>query len=720
MEKTLFIITVAVVTAMNYEELMRPASDKVTEYTVSVEAETVEKAELMAGKIIADDSTKFDKETQYIKIVDAKLASGARPIYKDDNIDYRQLQRALRRYHMWPYATRTVELAIDNCVYKGMTPDAAAKWIYEHPEGIATSPNRDAQGDELTALQMMYAELKRKEGVRFEKMQNPEQKSAPESAEKKEPLYPNAGLERYIQQNPEVTKKLADLSKPEQVVTVGNESAKEENDMDDKKLREWIEECLDCDDKTFEIIYRGVHLKLEVYSYYDERYDGGGNEISVYVKSWRLTNEKEEILGAESYDDGFNDETAEDVLDAFHEAATTEDKNESAKEEENNMENIINETVNAYTEAAEAAATNPVPDFMTAVNNLNEEEEETMEEIGARELMRLDDFAHVLHSSLIENKEPQEKHDYERILYALKDNGFHVAMTDVDTSIKGDHIALLYEDDIAPMVTFDIANLPAIKFGRELYKFLALNVKTEESKKVQQTLIAMFSGKQKTTAQPKAETVENKTAQSAPKKEEKAMTKNEWEDLANLENTCSAKEKHADNIVAEFSMRQNGVETPASVSLSVWGKKAEDPAYIFKGGIFDKGKYVGYWKWDIREKGGFKCPCFVTTNNVFYSYHEDKDGNPTSNTSRMLLAIAEALGKTRGIKSGATYKQKRLGGNTGVMDCTAPAEYDGAPTRVENIRPIRSAAGQAEQELPVTPEKESPLPTQSDFWGEAI
>ena len=195
---------------------------------------------------------------------------------------------------------------------------------------------------------------------------------------------------------------------------------------------------------------------------------------------------------------------------------------------------------------------------------------------------------------------------------------------------------------------------------------------------------------------------------------------NEWEDLANLENTCSAKEKHADNIVAEFSMRQNGVETPTSVSLSVWGKKAEDPAYIFKGGIFDKGKYVGYWKWDIREKGGFKCPCFVTTNNVFYSYHEDKDGNPTSNTSRMLLAIAEALGKARGIKSGATYKQKRLGGNTGVMDFTAPAEYDGAPTRVENIRPIRSAAGQAEQELPVTPEKESPLPTQSDFWGEAI
>jgi hypothetical protein len=54
------------------------------------------------------------------------------------------------------------------------------------------------------------------------------------------------------------------------------------------------------------------------------------------------------------------------------------------------------------------------------------------------------------------------------------------------------------------------------------------------------------------------------------------------------------------------------------------------------------------------------------------------------------------------------------------MDFTAPAEYDGAPTRVGNIRPIRPAAGQAEQELPVTPEKESPLPSQSDFWGEAI
>ena len=596
---------------------------------------------------------------------------------------------------------------------------------------------------------------------------------------------------------------------------VENVNIKEENNMDDKKLREWIEECLDYDDKTFEIIYRGVHLKLEVYSYYDERYDGEENEISVYVKSWRLTDEKEEILGAESYDDSFDDETVEDILDAFHEVATTEDKNESAnvqKKEDVTMEEkkylideddlknmlaycsmeevrVLTEIVDhfdnyKFVKAYEETYSHDAPEDMgeewdsdketrTIIGfTINEKQgwltacdsecgyfngvqldfdgqeidlpfagywfgqeihknpavlkqylEEVLQiiekEIGTRELMRRDDFAHVLCSSLIKNKEPQEKHDYERILYALKDNGFHVAMTDVDTSIKGDHIALLYEDDIAPMVTFDIANLPAIKFGRELYKFLALNVKTEESKKVQQTLITMFSGKQKTTDQPKTENVENKTAQSAPKKEEKNMT-NEWEDLANLENTCSAKEKHADNIVAKFSMRQNGVETPTSVSLSVWGKKAEDPAYIFKGGIFDKGKYVGYWKWDIREKGGFKCPCFVTTNNVFYSYHEDKDGNPTSNTSRMLLAIAEALGKARGIKSGATYKQKRLGGNTGVMDFTAPAEYDGAPTRVENIRPIRPAAGQAEQELPVTPEKESPLPTQSDFWGEAI
>ena len=506
MEKTLFIITVAVVTAMNYEELMRPASDKVTEYTVSVEAETVEKAELMAGKIIADDSTKFDKETQYIKIVDAKLASGARPIYKDDNIDYRQLQRALRRYHMWPYATRTVELAIDNCVYKGMTPDAAAKWIYEHPEGIATSPNRDAQGDELTALQMMYAELKRKEGVRFEKMQNPEQKSASESAEKKEPLYPNAGLERYIQQNPEVTKKLADLSKPEQVVTVGNESAKEENDMDDKKLREWIEECLDCDDKTFEIIYRGVHLKLEVYSYYDERYDGGGNEISVYVKSWRLTNEKEEILGAESYDDDFNDETVEDVLDAFHEAVTTEDKNESAKEEEKIMENTINETVNAYMEEAKAAATNPVPDFMTAVNNLNEEEAETMNNTEERALLEEQAFQGEVEAL---NKNSQELHKIKSVLAAIGGQMIH--------SCK--RVIVIYNGKCIN------CSDQYLECAREIWVNAGKLFNKDKATCVRNELKNLFTAnpvKQETTDQSKTDTVENKAPESADanKKEE--------------------------------------------------------------------------------------------------------------------------------------------------------------------------------------------------------
>ena len=71
-------------------------------------------------------------------------------------------------------------------------------------------------------------------------------------------------------------------------------------------------------------------------------------------------------------------------LGIYNVPANIGSNNQSATaEEEKNMENtnVIDVTVNDYMEAAEAAATNQVPDFVDVVNNFNEKEEESIMEV---------------------------------------------------------------------------------------------------------------------------------------------------------------------------------------------------------------------------------------------------------------------------------------------------------------------------------------------------
>lgn len=214
MTNKMYEVIVAVVTG----SLARPLFEDIKEYTVTVKAASPGEAEKKAMDMIAADRDKFDPTQHRIRIAEIKAVDGSDVVYKDDDQTYRKLARALRIYRMWPYLERCKEFAQDYCVYAGVSVEEAAKMVAADPD-VASSPAREARGNQLTIAQQMLAEVKRQNAIRYERAQQPKaesEKSAP--TENKDPLYPDAGAERYHRMDPEVAREMAKQGRPEQVV----------------------------------------------------------------------------------------------------------------------------------------------------------------------------------------------------------------------------------------------------------------------------------------------------------------------------------------------------------------------------------------------------------------------------------------------------------------------------------------------------------------------
>ena len=242
--------TYEIIVAVVNGSLARPLFEDIKEYTVIIEASSPEEAEKKALDKIAADAAKFDPTQHRIRIAEIKAVDGSKIVYKDDDQIYRRLARALRAYRMWPYLERCKEFAQDYCVYAGVSVEEAAKMVAADPD-VASSPAREARGNQLTIAQQMLAEVKRQNAIRYERAQQPKaesEKSAP--AENKDPLYPDAGAERYHRMDPEVAKEMAKQGRPEQVIQLDDDferqdfydfsSHKEENEM----MYERIEDVL--------------------------------------------------------------------------------------------------------------------------------------------------------------------------------------------------------------------------------------------------------------------------------------------------------------------------------------------------------------------------------------------------------------------------------------------------------------------------------------------
>lgn len=244
MTNKMYEIIVAVITG----SLARPLFEDIKEYTVSVEAASPEEAEKKAMNTIAADSAKFDPTQHRIRIAEIKAVDGSAVVYKDDDQTYRKLARALRAYRMWPYLERCKEFAVDYCVYAGVSVEEAAKMVAADPD-VASSPAREARGNQLTIAQQMLAEVKRQNAIRIERAQQPKtetEKSAP--AENKDPLYPEAGAERYHRMDPEVAKELAKQGRPEQVIQIDDNFERQDfynfHKEEDEMMYEKIEDIL--------------------------------------------------------------------------------------------------------------------------------------------------------------------------------------------------------------------------------------------------------------------------------------------------------------------------------------------------------------------------------------------------------------------------------------------------------------------------------------------
>lgn len=215
--------TYEIIVAVIAGQIARPLFENIKEYTVVVEASSPEEAEKKAMDTVAADTAKFDPTQHRIRIAEIKATDGSKVIYKDDDQTYRRLARALRAYRMWPYLERCKEFAQDYCVYAGVSVEEAAKMVAADPD-VASSPAREARGNQLTIAQQMLAEVKRQNAIRYEQAQQPKaesEKSAP--AENKDPLYPDAGAERYHRMDPEVAKEMAKQGRPEQVVQLDDD-----------------------------------------------------------------------------------------------------------------------------------------------------------------------------------------------------------------------------------------------------------------------------------------------------------------------------------------------------------------------------------------------------------------------------------------------------------------------------------------------------------------
>lgn len=240
--------TYEIIVAVIAGQIARPLFENIKEYTVVVEASSPEEAEKKAMDTVAADTAKFDPTQHRIRIAEIKATDGSKVVYKDDDQIYRRLARALRAYRMWPYLERCKEFAQDYCVYAGVSVEEAAKMVAADPD-VASSPAREARGNQLTIAQQMLAEVKRQNAIRYERAQQPKaesEKSAP--AENKDPLYPDASAERYHRMDPEVAKEMAKQGRPEQVIQLDGDFERQDfydfSKGEDEMMYEKIEDIL--------------------------------------------------------------------------------------------------------------------------------------------------------------------------------------------------------------------------------------------------------------------------------------------------------------------------------------------------------------------------------------------------------------------------------------------------------------------------------------------
>ena len=343
-----------------------------------------------------------------------------------------------------------------------------------------------------------------------------------------------------------------------------------------------------------------------------------------------------------------------------------------------------------------ALADNTVKTPMVLKEYLKELVEYLDKNIGTKELVRRQNCLDVINSDLVKEKDFEERNAYKCILFDLKDAGFNVAITNIDPDIKGAHIALLCEDNIAPMITFDIKNLKAIEFGRELYRFLFLNIKTKESQTVQKQLIKRFGGKQKTMVQPQADTVDNKTAPAKEnkagnviKKEEKMLEKEvvSYEDAIRDAYADLAAEDPSINchgIPISFTILQGGKQVTVSRSFTIkTGVIGESD--FFLGYVYNGKDFVGSWQWNLK----YYHPQFGPAGRkddagkqiwLCYSSH--------NNTGRLIIAIEKALNK-KGIATNqrAAREAKIMGYNDApVVDYSKRKSVTGT-AKMESVFP---------------------------------
>ncbi len=363
------------------------------------------------------------------------------------------------------------------------------------------------------------------------------------------------------------------------------------------------------------------------------------------------------------------------------------------KEEEKSMNKIIDNTVNNYMEEAKAAAINPVPNFMDAVNNLNEEEAETM---NTEERALLEEQAFQGEVEAI-NENDKELAKIEKIIIAA---GGAFAHLKGKVFVMSDNGGIKCDGDIA----IEVARKVWVEAGKIFDQATTTAIRTGLKE-----LFYSNKAKQETTAQSKTDTVEKKAPESAVenKKEETTMTNNPYDAVAAMQPTFNP------YITVRFNVIKGGEKVPQERSitclsmkdrmkLAAEGKvkpmKLESPTY-YTGSLFNGNKKVGTWAWNT-VRWAYPTLTLDTADGKkkTYSFNGTDHDKPLDNVSILLMAMVQVIGTVRGVKSTVKYYPKKSGNTAprtvagtakpsapAATVATAPAVVETTPSIEEDV-----------------------------------
>lgn len=228
---------------------------------------------------------------------------------------------------------------------------------------------------------------------------------------------------------------------------------------------------------------------------------------------------------------------------------------------------------------------------------------------------------------VIADKPFSEKYLYGKVFTILQYNHVDVVL------IEGQENRFLHLDFNGSDI--ELPNKSAIDFGRQVWSEISeIGLDSSRVKNVRDQLVSLFAnnkGKQETTGVHKSETVEDKTPQSAVKKEENKLNK---EEMALVE----AGSNKNDGIVLDFYIQQGGKEIETKRVITI---KRSDPGKYLFGYVYSKG-YVGCWQWILQKSHPEFGPAGKKNSagkQVYLEY------TPNSNIGRLLEAIKTALQK---------------------------------------------------------------------------